>query len=201
MLRIAPIVEGHGEVAAAPILLRRLGEWLANEYVEIIRPHREKRNRLVANKDDCLHRAIQLASNRLNALAAPDDKSLVLVLFDADDDLPCVLGPDIQTGLIQRFPHIDVCCVIANRDYESWFVSSAESLDKYLILPPQKQLPPEDARENQGKGWLKANFRGVRYSETVDQPKLTNALDLNLCRQRSPSFDKLCRELEKRLLP
>jgi len=38
-----------------------------------------------------------------------------------------------------------------------------------------------------------------RYAETIDQVRLTTAMDLNLCRSRSKSFDKLCRELEKRL--
>jgi hypothetical protein len=37
------------------------------------------------------------------------------------------------------------------------------------------------------------------YAETVDQPRLTAAMDLQMCRERSKSFDKLCRELEKRL--
>jgi predicted ATPase len=38
----------------------------------------------------------------------------------------------------------------------------------------------------------------VKYSETIDQPAMTADMDLSLCRRRSPSFDKLCRELEKR---
>jgi hypothetical protein len=29
---------------------------------------------------------------------------------------------------------------------------------------------------------------------------MTNRMDLRLARERSPSFDKLCRELEKRLI-
>ena len=31
------------------------------------------------------------------------------------------------------------------------------------------------------------------------QPGMTQAMDMALCRRRSPSFDKLCRELERRL--
>lgn len=34
---------------------------------------------------------------------------------------------------------------------------------------------------------------------TVDQPAMTSHMDLHLARERSPSFDKLCRELERRL--
>lgn len=32
-----------------------------------------------------------------------------------------------------------------------------------------------------------------------DQPRLTAAMDLFLCRSRSRSFDKFCRELERRV--
>ena len=42
-------------------------------------------------------------------------------------------------------------------------------------------------------------FKGVKYSETVDQPAMTRAMNLAQCRLRSPSFDKLCRDLQGRL--
>jgi hypothetical protein len=48
------------------------------------------------------------------------------------------------------------------------------------------------------KAWIEQRFKGTRYSETQDQPAMTLVMDLNLCRTRSPSFDKLCRELERR---
>ena len=38
---------------------------------------------------------------------------------------------------------------------------------------------------------------GAKYSESIDQAKLTAHMDLSLCRTRAPSFDKLCRELER----
>jgi hypothetical protein len=57
--------------------------------------------------------------------------------------------------------------------------------------------PPADPEQQRcGKGWIEHRFKGPKYSETVDQPRLTAAMDLHLCRQHSPSFDKLCRELE-----
>jgi len=69
-------------------------------------------------------------------------------------------------------------------------------------------LPEIEASSTiRGKKWLQDRMplrhdqrRRQSYKETVDQIKLTNKLDLALCRRNSPSFDKLCRELEKRLL-
>jgi hypothetical protein len=92
-----------------------------------------------------------------------------------------------------------MACVLANVEYETWFAAAAESLTKYLDLPAgfTASESPEDARH--GKAWVKHYFRGTKYSETQDQPGMTAAMDLALCRRRSPSFDKLCRELEQRL--
>jgi hypothetical protein len=82
--------------------------------------------------------------------------------------------------------------------YETWFVAAAESLQEYLMLRPGEQVPPNPDAARLGKGWIKQRIRGGKYSETADQAALTSAMDLSLCRTRSHSFDKLCRELESR---
>ena len=90
----------------------------------------------------------------------------------------------------------DVSCVIANIEYETWFVAAAESLDEFLSLEDGSAIPVDPEHARHGKGWIQKRFRGPGYSETADQPRMTQAMDLALCRQRSPSFDKLCRELK-----
>ncbi len=80
----------------------------------------------------------------------------------------------------------------------TWFAAACTSLEEYLDLS-RGSLPQEPERERLGKAWIQKRFRGTSYSETIDQPKLTSRMDLAACRRRSPSFDKLCRELEKRL--
>jgi hypothetical protein len=62
-------------------------------------------------------------------------------------------------------------------------------------------IPEDPEGQRAGKAWVQKRYRGVKYSETVDQPAMTMRMDLSLCRSRSPSFDKLCRELEKRKDP
>jgi hypothetical protein len=96
-------------------------------------------------------------------------------------------------------PTVDTACVLADVESETWFAAAAESLTKYLDLPAgfTTSESPEDARH--GKAWVKRHFRGTKDSETQDQPGMTAVMDLALCRRRSPSFDKLCRELEQRL--
>ncbi len=198
-LRVAPIVEGHGEFHAIRSLLTRLWhEQLGGEYLEVLQPIRRPRSQLAT--EEGLAKAIALAVLKLAAGRANPDPCLILVLLDRDPDPqpPCILGPELLKKACAARPDFDITCVLANVEYETWFVAAAESLSEYLAIAPGDLVPetPEQARE--GKGWIQRHFKGIKYSETVDQPAMTARMDLVLCRRRSPSFDKLCRELEKR---
>jgi len=119
---IYPIVEGHGEVAAVPILLRRIAaELLQRQDVEVLRPHRLQRGRIVAAAQD-LQKALQLA--RLKVAGA--DKGIVLVLLDADDDCPADLAPALLEKI--RQPGFEASVVVAKREFEAWFLAAARSL-------------------------------------------------------------------------
>jgi hypothetical protein len=198
-LRVAAVVEGHGEVPSAPILLERIWYELLGQSapIDIVRPPiRQPRDRLVQNKDDAMVKAVELAAAKLSA-SPPAQAEMILVLFDADKDLPCRIGPaTLQTAAAARKDK-NIACVVANVEYETWFVAAAESLSAYLHLDPNETLPADPETARIGKGWIEKRFKGIKYSETVDQPKLTSKLDLTMCRRRSPSFDKLCREIEK----
>ena len=196
-LRVLPIVEGHGEDNSIRILLQRIwGEMLGGEYVEVLKPIRGKRHQLVKAVE--LGKALNLAVLKLRD-PRRQTPSMILVLLDADSDFPCILGPSLLALAREIRADADVSCVIANIEYETWFVAAAESLNEYLDLSDDSAIPGDPERARHGKGWIQKKFLGPSYSETIDQPAMTQAMDLALCRQRSPSFDKLCRELEARL--
>jgi hypothetical protein len=197
-LRVAPIVEGHGEDQAVRVLLQRLWtELLPGEYIEVLKPIRTSRPKMIKSPE--LERALDLAVLKLRS-APSSDPALVLIMLDADDDLACVLGPDLLNRAKAHRGDTDISCVVATVEYETWFVAAADSLHDLLDLseggPPEA---PESSRS--GKAWIQRRFRGIKYSPTVDQPAMTSRMDLRRARHRSPSFDKLCRELEKRLAP
>ncbi len=197
-MRIAPIVEGDGEVAAVPVLLRRV--WSAMDpggHVDVLRPIRKPRDRLLRQAD--LDSAIQLAASKLSERRESGTSELVLVLVDAHDDPACALGPRLLDSARLARPDLDVACVVAQVEYETWFVASAPTLGRYLALGAGEDLPEAPEAARLGKGWIQKRIRKPKYSETVDQPALTASIDVALCRGRSPSFDKLCRELERRL--
>ena len=81
MPRIITIVEGHGEVQAVPILLRRLAVEIKPEiYLDVPPPIRVKRQKIL--KEGELERAVELAARK----SEPCDG--ILILLDADSDCP-----------------------------------------------------------------------------------------------------------------
>lgn len=195
-LGIAPIVEGHGEQQSARILLTRVvHELLGGPYPVVLPPIRQPRSKLVTKAQE-LDRAVRLATLKLQQQRDRFEQGLVLVLLDADEDRPCELAP----MLLQRTRRddLDMACVLANPEYETWFVAAASSLSQYLRVEGEPVADPESNRLK--KAWVEQRFIGSPYSPPIDQPRLTAAMDLSLCRVACPSFDKLCRELEQRLL-
>jgi hypothetical protein len=174
------IVEGHGDVAALPILLRRIEPGL-----RLVEPpwrlHRSK----VARPGE-LERVVERGARRL-----PPD-GLILAVFDADDDLPCVMGPALLARIRAARSDRTARVVLACREFESWFIAAAESLPD---LRRPVAAPASGAESLRGaKEWISRQL-GRGYVERLDQPVFAAAMDLELARQGSASFRKLLRDL------
>jgi hypothetical protein len=195
-------------VIAVRTLLERIWyEIISGEYVDVLSPVRRPRSKLlrresqsnttILDKDELI-RAVGLAASKLRVKRSTADAGLVLVLFDAETDCPKDLVPKMAESLSATAATVDCAIVFANVAFETWFVAAARSLREHLSL----RLPDDDItdpeRRRCSKKWIEDRFVGPKYSETVDQVRLTAKMDLRLCRERSPSFDKLCRELELR---
>lgn len=196
LIAVIPIVEGHGETQAVPLLVRRVFAELFDYHgVNVLKPIRTPRSRLAKSNE--LLKAVSLAALKLNDVDA--ERKFALILFDSDKDPACQLAPAIVADLKANRPDVDVAVVLAVHEFETWFVAAAESLSKYIAVAP-KEIPHDPEASGAKKRWVEDHFRS-HYAETINQPALTAEMDLHLCRSRSRSFDKLCRELEKRLLP
>ena len=86
-MTIQPIVEGHGDVTAVPVLLRRFVAEAQAWPVRIGRPIRQPRNQLVVEAG--VKRAVRLA-------CVQPDCGAVLMLFDGNSDCPAELGPAVH---------------------------------------------------------------------------------------------------------
>jgi len=140
-----------------------------------------------------LERIIELGARKLAGTGS------ILVLVDADDDLACVLGPSLQARAARARPDLLSAVVVANREKESWFLASIESLAGRRGIPADVQAPEAPDAIRGAKERI-AGCMDRPYSEVTDQPALAALFDLDLARSRSPSFDKLVREF-LRLVP
>lgn len=182
-MNIQPIVEGYGDVAAVPVLLRRLRDEARVYQVEVNRPIRRNRSELV--QEGPLRKSVQLA------LLQPDCGA-ILILFDGDDDCPRELAPTIQTWASQESHEVPCEVVIARREYEAWFLAAADSLRGRRGLRDDAAFPEDPEGPRDAKGRLEGLMRpGWSYSETADQAPLTAEFDMVAAYARSRSFRRM----------
>jgi len=188
IVTIASIVEGHGEVSALPKLLYRLAADFPMVDLRTPKPPwRRPRGSLIAPSG--IEREVES-----NSWVGPAGG--ILVVLDADDDCPAELAPALLDRARSARPDCRVSVVLANREYEAWFLAAAQSLAGHFGFPADMKAPdnPEEIRD--AKGWLSRQRSGGHpYKETADQAALTSAFDIRQAREHSPSFDKFCREL------
>ena len=192
MRRIATIVEGHGEVEAVPILLRRLAEHLSPDFnVEIPRPIRIGRYKIL--KAGELERVVGLAARR----AGTD--GCILILLDAEDDCPAELGPELLRRVRGERTDCDIRVVLAKTEYEAWFLAAGDSIAGRRGIAEAVASPSEPESIRGAKEWLSAHMpSGQPYRPTLHQPALTAIFDLDSAR-KAPSFDKLWRDVDSLL--
>lgn len=190
---IAAIVEGQGEERAVPVLLRRMAAEIAPDiWVQVTRPLRVTRGTLTAPLG--LERYVETA-----AVHAGPDAGL-LVLLDADDDCPADLGPRLLARIHAARGDRPSSVVLANREFEAWFLASAPSLRGHRGLAGDLTLPADAEGPRDCKGWLKQRRTdGRAYKPAADQAALAAVFDLKMARDNSPSFDKLWRDVTRLL--
>jgi len=188
MLNIASIVEGHGEVEALPILVRRiLTEADPGRSANICRPIRKPRDTLLRPGE--LEKATELAARKINRAGA------ILIVLDSEGEPPCQLGPQLLGRAQSVAANLPVRLVLAHCEWEAWYLAAASSLSGHRGLN-SPLVPPFDPEAIRGaKEWLRKNMSPSRtYSETIDQPAYANRFDLQAARN-APSFAKLCRDI------
>lgn len=199
-LRIGVIVEGQGEEAAVRTLLERLWYELLGQkdYLEILKPFRHPQGTL--RKEEGLKRAVEAVKIDLDSKAPKNKPQLLLMLFDSEGECPAKLGPTLFHWAKEVRSDAEIACVLAHPMFETWFVACASSLSKVNGLPEDLQTPTSPEDIGLGKTWIKKHLPR-KYKETIDQARFVAKMSLQEARQNSPSFDKLCRELEIRLKP
>jgi hypothetical protein len=183
-LRIAAIVEGHGEEQAVPVLVRRLAEGAGFVgRVDVVATLRTPASKLAREGE--LERSVELAARRLGGPGG------IVVILDCDDECPATLGPLLLARARRARSDLPVALVLARREFEAWFLGAAASLAGCRGLPEDLK-PPASPESVQGcKEWLSDRMpRGRRYDEREDQPAFAASFDIDVARASCRSFDK-----------
>lgn len=203
---IVPIVEGHGEVDAVPILLdrwfkhRKYLNFQTSKYVV-----RAPKSAIVASLDEERELGIELYIRR--ALMQSKKPDGILVLIDADDE--CIarrgrpheqqLGPELLARALSEASHIPIGVVVADREFEAWYLAAHMRLKQLGFFDPEVRFRAgfDFARPRDCKGQV-GRCVGHKYSETADQKKIATLISFRsyMCKH-CPSFAKLIRDLER----
>lgn len=187
---IVPIVEGHGEKEAVPLLLRRILSSYEMWNWTVARPIQ------VGNLNKL---KMKLQSFIKYALKYKDCAG-ILILLDLDDGCPAMENKNLSEPRHNLYLTCPVSVVFAHREYEAWFLASIETIasDKNNKFS-QNLIYTKSVESKRGvKEWLSSQLpSGYSYKPTVDQARLTNLIDIGIAQQRSRSFRRLCHAVEQ----
>ncbi len=188
MFLVSSIVEGHGEVQAVPVLLRRLRSILAPHLpLKVNPPPRVRRDRFIRDSTE-FARYVELAARKAQPAGG------VLILLDAEDDCPAILGPELLKRARSVRSDVRLAVVLAQREFETWFLAAAESLAGKAGLPQPLQPPPHPEERRGAKEWLAARLPHRKYIEPKHQPTFAECFDIEQARSTA-SFERLYREV------
>lgn len=200
MKRIVVFVEGDGEAAAAPILVRRiLTEQEAFDSVYV-----DSNTFIVRGLGNLAKKDFQVWRKRLAAAQKQTNLGGVLLLLDGDSDL-FEGRPFCAATAARRLAEearsvgagstFSVACVFVRQEYESWFVTAIEGYQnmpdgRIVTVPGELPADPENAPRN-AKAIIK-RATNIGYNPAADQAAFTQQLDFELLRSaENRSFRRL----------
>lgn len=180
MSHIGFVVEGRADRTISGLVRRYLAQ-RGHTGLLVGKPISAKdRGKLL--KDGELERFVKLAAHEPGAIA-------VLVLFDADRDPACKLGPESLERVEGESP-VPVKICIAIRTIENWILASAET-----TLKDAEPLP--DPEGTGAVHAIKESMKPGAYNKPAHQPGLIEKIDFERARARCPSFDRFLRIIDE----
>jgi hypothetical protein len=186
-----PIVEGPGDVEAAPLLLRKiLSEYLHCDDIGVLKP-KKAGGRGGLDKAGGIEKFIQYAS------ITPDCAG-ILVLVDADDDCAVDWAKRACDRCKDSEMTVPVAVVCVVREYEAWFLASIDSIKGSSRLNQDIEFDGDPEDFGAVEEWFTQQMpSGRAYKETIDQASFTSLIDVPLAINNSRSFKRLCHAVEE----
>jgi hypothetical protein len=122
-IRVAAIVGGRGEKEAVPILFRRIASDLDPNLIVNVRPVLPVPESRLAKAGE-LEKSVEFAARSVGRHGG------IFILMDCDwpDSCPRNDGPARLNRARLARPDMEISLVLANREYEAWFIAAAKSL-------------------------------------------------------------------------
>lgn len=202
---ILAIVEGHGEQKAVPLLLRR---WFAHRRFRNFETRSPAIRAGGSGALKCPYDPEQGTGIEYYVeMAASEQPDGILIVLDADDECQeraqdrsrLGLGPELLGRARRVAPHIPIEVVVANREYEVWFLAALDTLRRTGRLPRDKRWEKSISDIESIRDCKKplSHLLGRRYEETTDQMDFTEALPFTATlARRSRSYEKLLKALQ-----
>ena len=193
-IRVAAIVGGRGEKETLPILFRRIAGDLDPGMVVQVKPVLPVPESLLAKAGE-IEKHVEFAARSVGRHAG------IFILLDCDGPGGCPKNdaPVWLNRARRARPDMEISLVLANKEYEAWFVAAAESLRGRRGLAADLIADPNPERIRGAKEWLSDHMpRNRPYAVTIDQPAFTAVFDMQAAR-RADSFDKCYREIVRLL--
>lgn len=203
--KIGLIVEGDGELKAAPKLLSKALLHIERYDVSPGRTQNtggrakllrsERRSAKDRRFEDYIERAYR-----------EPNEDAVLVLLDADNDCPVTLAKQLASRVIAYGARRPTAIVVAHRMYEAWFLACGPALvgcalpgcpafDETFVVPNSS-----DKTTRGPKAHIEKHLpRDRGYKETQDPEILTSWLDIEMARQNSRSFQRFLSAVQQLL--
>jgi hypothetical protein len=148
-VQIAAIVEGHGECEAVPVLIRRVAAQIDPGFVPVVLPPLRipaSKLRLAAE----IERAVELAARKLRGSGG------IVIILDCDwsGGCPATDAPELLARATGARSDLPIAVILANKEFENWFVAAADSLHGKRGLPVDLEAPdrPEGVFASGGSG-------------------------------------------------
>ena len=184
MPRLLLIVEGEGDVYAAPVLLRRvLNQYFERYDFEIVTHRRHDLSHLRANDWANFKRYLE---------AAHAENCPIIWMLDCDDGCALEWLKQIYKLVALMKLRQPLAFVFWVREYEVIFIYDLEAIKVKLNIQEIHDVPEKPEAKRGVKEWICDQLpRGFSYRETIDQEAITAVVDLGKIFAKSGDFEHL----------
>ena len=162
-------------------------------HCDVLKPYRVPKSKIMQFGDD-LRTAVTFGARKIEEIGG---RGGVLIVADADDDCPANSHEEFLAFRQAHQFNVNVSFVLATKEYEAWMIACGEQMREHREIRDDAASHPQPESVSGAKGYFERNILLPErtYSETVDQAKFTNLIEIDVTSSSCRSFRKLISEI------